>query len=99
LIKANLGTTWVQRPLWVKTGYRRYMIYETTEERGCAMWQHRDGPSQRACATWHTSIGPPQHLWAPPVCHVAVGDKATSAGHATWQYTRQHTSADQSLRN
>jgi hypothetical protein len=68
-------------------------------------WVKSAGMCHMARIYWATSapVGPTPvksaRKWAPPVCHAEFGDKATSVGYATWQYTRQHTSADQSLRN
>jgi hypothetical protein len=94
LIKATLGTTWGQRPLWVQTGYKKTQnILNIRGERVCHVATPEYAKSAGMCHVahiyWATSahVGPTPvksaKKWAPPVCHVAVGDKTTSAGPAT----------------
>jgi DNA modification methylase len=56
-----MGTTWGQQQLWVQTGCKKHREYKIDEERRCATWQHRIGPSQQETFTCHHPISPCQH--------------------------------------
>jgi hypothetical protein len=83
LIKATLGTTWGQRPLWVQTEYKRYSRGERVYHVTTPGWAKLAGMCHMTRIYWATSapMGPTLvklvRKWAPPVCHVAVGDKVT----------------------